>query len=595
MPRKKRRAFIIASIVILILIIISALVAMYIYTDAFKSSSTLFAKYIGKNVESIENLYNEIGKSEYIDSIKENKYISETEVTINYTENKNTTLENKDNSINQLKLQISGQTDNANNYDHKDINLLRANDEKIAEIRCIKNDNLYGIQFSDMFNQYLVAKNENLKELFETSEIPDSIKFENNFDSILKFLENEKENLKTKYSNIIAKNISKDNFSKQSNQTVQINENNINANAYILTLTKEQLNNIYIKMLEELKQDEIILSRIDKIQEMLEQYQTTDGEVSSLRNNFVENIEKQIEKINQNNIGQDEYKVIVYENKGKTIKTVITGSDYEITLNSLLSENSYIQLSYKDMENEEENRFTYNKNNEQTNITFEKITNDETITYDTLIKEEMNNNKYQRNIICGYEDNTNSVEMNIEQLMQTVNNFDDQVILNNENSINLNELEPEQKKIIFDKVGQEVLSKIEEITTTQININDLREVLLAIGFVQEQQLIEGNGVTETERNRFNSKFEMLQGENLESDRILSLINAVKDNLIELEVVSNTQLKLKLDRFNKNEEMATTLTTFIENNKSRKYNATIEYNNETGLISDILLTIIETER
>ena len=145
---------------------------------------------------------------------------------------------------------------------------------------------------------------------------------------------------------------------------------------------------------------------------------------------------------------------------------------------------------------------------------------------------------------------------------------------------------------ILDIVNSSVSEKINEITTTAVNIEDLWQVLKTIGFVKEGQVIESTGVTETERNRFNSQFEILQGDNLETDDILNLIDAIKENLVDIEIVSNTELKLKLDTLNKNEEVATTLSSFVEQNKNKNYSAKVEYDEETGLVSDILLTMLE---
>ena len=57
------------------------------------------------------------------------------------------------------------------------------------------------------------------------------------------------------------------------------------------------------------------------------------------------------------------------------------------------------------------------------------------------------------------------------------------------------------------------------------------------------------------------------------------------------MVSNTELKLKIERNNSNEEIVNTLTTFIEENKNRDYNVDIEYDDETGLVNYIVLTIV----
>ena len=117
------------------------------------------------------------------------------------------------------------------------------------------------------------------------------------------------------------------------------------------------------------------------------------------------------------------------------------------------------------------------------------------------------------------------------------------------------------------------------------------EVLKVTGIIKQDQNLEVIGVTETEKNRFNSKFEILQGENLDGAEILNLITAIKDNLIDLELVSNTELRLKLDLANNNEEIVNTLTSFIEENKNKKYTVKVEYDETTGLVKDILLTML----
>lgn len=595
-PRKKRRMFIIVSVILLLVIIAVVMLLLYINTDMFKSNSALFTQYIGQNVEKIATLYDEVGTSEYDKLMKQNKHTTQTEIKMNFTENIETTSESTQNSINQLKLQIDGQTDNSNQYNYQDIHLLNS-DKEISEIEYIQKGNTYGIRFSDLFNQYILADNENLKELFEkvgyTEEelvnIPETIEFDYDWKSIFQFSKEEKESIKTKYSNILNRDISEDNFSKQSNQEIQMNGKNINANSYVLTLTKEQLNNIYINLLEEMKQDEIILTKIDKIQALLEQYQL--AEMTDLRGQFIEELEDLITNITKNNIGQEEAKIIVYVNNRTTVRTIIQHPDYEVCIDLLSSkEEEYLQVAYQDTASKKEQVFTYKKGNEETSVTFNNVKEEKVSQYSFVINEKVNGNNCVKNIVAKYEDNTNRLEATMKQTIDIVDSFEEEV-LNDENAINLSELEAEQVKIVLNKVKSSVSKKANEITTT-INTEDLWNVLKAVGFVKEEQILEAIGITETEKSRFNSQFEILQGENLESDAILNLIEAIKENLIDFEVVSNTELKLKLDRLNKNEEVATTLSAFIEQNKNKKYNAKVEYDETTGLVSDILLTMLK---
>lgn len=581
---------------VVLLVIALVFILLYINTDMLKSSSTLFAKYIGQNMENMGAVYEKIGANEYDELLKQNKYTTDTEVKINFTENMGTSSETTQNSISQLKLKIKGQTDNSNEYNYQDIHLL-SNAEKVSEIEYIQSGNTYGIRFSDLFNQYILADNENLKELFrkmgyteELVNIPDSIQFDTDLKTIFQFSKEEEQNLKTKYISIINSNISKENFSKQQ-QMIQIDGKNIEANSYVLTMTKEQLNNLYIKVLEEVKQDEVILAKIDKLQTILGQYQTT--EITSLREKFTTKIENLITDITRNNIGQDEVKIIVYENNQTTIRTTIQHPDYQINIDVLQSQaDDYMQISYQDIASEEEQVLTYKKGKEETSIIFDNTEDGKTIQYSIISNNKVEGNNCVKDIVLKYEGESDRVEIIIKQKINIVENFENEMILNEENSINLSKLEAEQVQLVLDKAITAVSEKIREITTNTIKIEEVNKVINIVGNEQEQQVLEATGITETEKNRFNSQFEILQGDKLKSQDILELIDAIQDNLVDMEVVSNKELKLKLDRFEKNEEIATTLSSFIEKNKNKEYATKVEYDEETGLVSDILLTILE---
>ncbi len=598
MPRKMRRMIVIASMIVLLSIIAIVIFLVYKNTDMFKSSSTLFTKYIGQNLENIEAIYDRVGISDYNTLLQQNKYTTETQVKVNHTANIGTSSENTKNSISQLKLKINGQIDNSNQYKYQDINLLN-NDEKVAQIEYIQSGITHGIKFSDLFNQYLLANNENLKELFrkmgyteeQVENIPDTIEFNNDFKSIFEFSKEETQNLKTKYISIINSNVSKDNFSKQKDQTIQVMGKNIKVNSYILTVTKEQLNNILIKMLEELKQDETILTKIDKLENILALYQFK--ETINLREQFVKKLDSLIMDITKNNIGKEEAKIMVYESNQTTIRTVIQHPDYEIGIDVLPSQTEdYIQISYQNTTTENEQILTYKKASEETSVVFANKKEGKTTQYSFVVNEKVEGNRCEKSIVATYENESNRVEATVDQKINMVNSFENEVVLEEGNAINLSELETEQVQAILDRVNNSVSKEIDEITTNVIEKEDLRKLEEVIGIAKEQETLESMGITETEKKRFNSKFEILQGEEVDSSAILNLINAIQENLIDLEVVSNTELKLKLDRLNKKEEVATTLSSFIENNKNRKYDVKVEYDEATGLVSDILLTMLE---
>ena len=220
MTRKKRRTLIVVIIAVILLIIAVACVLLYVNTDMFKSSQTLFLKYTGKGIENLGTI-TQVISNEYDEQLETNPYTSNTQIKVNYIENLGTTAESTENSINSLQLTIDGQTNKQEQYDYKDIKLLKDNNQEM-QVEYIRENNNYGLRFSDLFNQFAMIENSNLKNLYknmgytdeEVANIPDSISINENLFNDINFSSEEIETLKEKYLNVITQNISKDNISK---------------------------------------------------------------------------------------------------------------------------------------------------------------------------------------------------------------------------------------------------------------------------------------------------------------------------------------------------------------------------------------------
>ena len=563
--KKKKKILLIMLIVVIVLAIVGTLVSLYIYTDMFKSNKTLFAKYIGQTLENAENIYKDVGNIPYNEWIKDSKYTSQAKVKIHYTEGIGTSIENSKNPINQLQLNINGQTDDANLYNYQEIELSNKQEE-VAKIEYLQDNDIYGIKFSDLFNQYISCNEDDLEKFV-------NISTDINFDLLNKFefSEQEKENLQTKYLSIINLNVPNESFSKQSNQAIQIDEKDINANAYSIVLTKEKLNDLIIKILEEVKQDETLMSKFGEF----------------------DNIDEVITNINKSNIGEEESKIVVYETEETTVRITIQNPDYKIDLDILQDETeNYISLSYEDIANDEKKVVTYKKTSTELSIGFTTKEDDETKEYNFALSDDLQENKAIRNFTILYEDVENKVQATIEQTIDKVEELEDVEEFTEENAINLSELNEEQAATIQDTVNTAVTEKVNDILTNVITLNDFTDILETIGVVPEQQDIQSSGVTETEKNRFNSQFEILKGEDLKSENMLRLIDAIKNNFINIQVTSPTEVKLIIDRFSSNEDMVETLTSFIEENGNISYDVDIGYDEITGLVNAILVTVKE---
>ena len=601
MPRKKRIALAIAIPSIIVIIIIITGILLYLNTDMFKSNKTLFFKYFGKNSENIKEIEEIFESTEYEKNLQNNKYTDDINIKVNYTNNLQTTSEDNSNTINNVKLLIKGEEDKNNKYSYKDFKLEKDKniatntenqsssensnesnnkEQNIMEVEYIKNDNNYGIRFSDLFKQYLLVENNNLKDLFrkigyseqELENVPDSIEINDITLSDIKFTEDEIKQLSEKYSEIINKKVSKEKFEKNSKQVITINEKNITTNAYILKLTNEELNNLYVDLLESLKQDEIILNKIESIQNKINSININSSESKDLKESFAEEIDLQIEKINKTNIGNQETKIIVYENSGKTIRTAIQGKDYEINFDYINTQDEKnIELIVKKDEIE-----TYNiklkKDKNLLQYLFAKgfylfldiYSNDETNSMKNSLEQNKNESdkKCSNNINLKYENANSKLEVSAEQEINIVDNFENENTLNDQNSILLNGLEKEQLQAVLNQVSEEVQQKINSISE-EVKINDIQEILEELGIINKQQNIEAGGITETEKNRFNSKFEILKGEELDNENVLKVVEAVKDNIINAQVDTNEEIKIEISRNESNQDIEKSLEEYIK--------------------------------
>lgn len=617
MPRKKRIALAIAIPSIIVIIIIITGILLYLNTDMFKSNKTLFFKYFGKNSENIKEIEEIFESTEYEKNLKNNKYTDDINIKVNYTNNLQTTSEDNSNTINNVKLLIKGEEDKNNKYSYKDFKLEKDKniatntenqsssensnesnnkEQNIMEVEYIKNDNNYGIRFSDLFKQYLLVENNNLKDLFrkigyseqELENVPDSIEINDITLSDIKFTEDEIKQLSEKYSEIINKKVSKEKFEKNSKQVITINEKNITTNAYILKLTNEELNNLYVDLLESLKQDEIILNKIESIQNKINSININSSESKDLKESFAEEIDLQIEKINKTNIGNQETKIIVYENSGKTIRTAIQGKDYEINFDYINTQDEKnIELIVKKDEIE-----TYNikLKKDKDGIKLDIYSNDETNPIKISLEQNKNESdkKCSNNINLKYENANSKLEVSAEQEINIVDNFENENTLNDQNSILLNGLEKEQLQAVLNQVSEEVQQKINSISE-EVKINDIQEILEALGIINKQQNIEAGGITETEKNRFNSKFEILKGEELDNENVLKVVEAVKDNIINAQVDTNEEIKIEISRNESNQDIEKSLEEYIKKEKDKKYDIKIEYDEDTELVKYIIMT------
>ena len=620
MPRKKRITILVISIILTILIILGILGYLYINTDIFKPKETLFAKYLMQNFENINILKIE-NASEIEDVLNNNKYTSQIKGTIQYTENLGTSNENTENKINDVGIKINSNVDKINNYDYKDISIESGN-EKLVGLEYLNQDETYGIRLNDI-KEFASIENNGQSNNSEEAKIYNIGKLTApiDFNAILDFTDEEKQTLANTYIGIIQSTVPSNKYYKQANSMITINNKSVQVNAYSIKLTIEEYNNLSIKILERISIDEMILSRIDLIEDEIKEKYSDYNQEESLREKFVNYINEEIEKIQNNNIGSEEVKLTVYENNMKTVRTSIEKSAEKLTID--LYDESSIKID----------RVVLGDNTEEQILKIEKIKSD--VEFNTLLEyEKLQDNETIKNIQLNYHQDfendtlTKEIELTIsnedyegilkiEDNTEIVEEFENQITLDTDN-VKLGELPQETKGIIKQILNENFEKQLSNLYSV-VSLDDYKTMLENLDIIEKTsvQLPINGEVTEIERKRFNSQFEFFVTEDLTSDNLKQLVNTAKNNFenmgiltkdgnveeLDLEKLASSdkeasdykknisEILIYVKQNSNNTEKQESLLEFLEDNKNYKYTVSINYD-DNGLVRVIRAKIQE---
>ena len=604
MPRKKRRAIIISVILVILLIIAITCIVLYATTDMFKSNDILFEKYARQFIENSDDILNQDYMNEMEDILNNNKLVSNTTATVSYNEDGDTS-----NPINSVQMNISGKEEKTTGYNYKDITITQ-NDETIAGVEYIEDGNIAGLRLNGI-RQYLSTNidNQDENEIYNLYEL-----IHTDILGLLGLNLEEWNTLKEKYIGIIWGNIASATFSKQTGMILEINGTQYDTNAYSVTITKEQFNNIYIQVLEELKKDEMILSKLETIDNKLNEYHNfmKDEQNSNLKQDFIDDIDNTIQKIQNFNIGNDERTISVFESNGVAISLSIDTEKDFIGLDIINGENSnFINIlgNEKVEEGEEENSFdlkiekTTATNDESITIQYKTVEEGQETANECNISRKMENSNVNSNINFSRIVGQNTLKVAVETVINIVNEFEEkEELVENENNIIIESLSDEQKESVKNNVEENIASQISTFLQV-VPIENTNQMLINLNLKEKEldDISENGNVTELEKNRFNSTFELFEGEHISKERIEELIHIAEENLGDVRVSNYREqgeeripleYRLVIERGTNNSELAESVIAYIEEKYSEEFSVRLDYDETTGLISNIYITVME---
>lgn len=604
MPRKKRRAIFISVILSILLIVAIIILILYSTTDMFKSDKVLFEKYAKQLLDNVEIIFNEEHMAEIEEFVNNNKLTSRTNATINYTENGDTS-----NPINNIQMTIVGEEEKTAGYHYKDIALTQ-NEETLLGAEYIEDGNIAGVRLNGI-RQYVSTNinGENENEIYSIYKLVHT-----DIKELLGITLEEWNTLKNKYMTIIMQNIINANYSKQTGIVLEIDGKQYTTNAYTLILTKEQFNNIYIQILEELVQEEIILSKIEAIDNQINEYHSLrqDGETSNFREQFIDKINNTIQKIQNFNIGNNERTISVFESNGVAISFSVDTEEDFVGLDVINSEEkNFINLlgNEKVDESQPENSFdvklekTASTNNETINVAYNIVEEGKETKNEFSMSKQLENTNIYNNIYFNRSVGKNSLEFTVETNTSIINEFEEkEELVENENNIIIENITEEQRQIARNSMGQNLSNQINHFLQI-VPLESINQMFINVGIMEEQidEIASEESVTEVERNRFNATFELYEREHIDKERIKELIDITKENLEDVRITNFRQqgeeripleYRLVIERGADNSELAESVITYIEENYNGEFSVRLEYDEKTGLVNNIYIAVME---
>lgn len=580
---KSKKILIITLIIILVLAVAGTVFAyLFIATDTFKGDKELFAKYISQNSETLEKFTDLQTKKVYEGLKDEEKYESDTEIKATYSEGGEVS-----NPINNLSAKINVQKDKSEDYFYAD-GQISYGDEKYLEAEAIKDQEAYGIRFTDIVKQFVTVKNDSKLGEVAKDLGTDSVTLEKIMD-VIDGKENATEEIiskedvqkiKDKYMNIITNAISNGTFSSNKDAKITYNNNTVSAKAYTVSLTSEQVEGMIVEILNNLKEE-------DKIGE---KYQ---DKINDIISNITD--EKEIPAV----------KITVYEQNKKTIRTAIEITSLaKITVENTDENNELktkIQISGISTETTEEYNIEITKKTDENQENVEavlSVTNGDD-TYQAGISNTLKNSdsEIQIKTIFEYKKDILTAALNLNNNIILGDSFEKKQTLSNNNYV-LNDATEESRQKVITQLKQVVPEKM----TTRMGL-----LMEAIGLKQ-------NNVTETEKpesemtqvdiNKFNAKFEFFTGDEVTPENVKTLIGIAKENLgsYEINIVEDSQnsgnttttdpekikysIKLKIEKGKTNEDGTNQILAKISDKK--KYKVSIFYKEQNNMIDYITI-------
>ena len=582
------------KIIIIILIVLIFLVGiggtvLYFTTDMLKSSKILFQKYIAQDMQNIVDVFEVSKEEQNIDLLRKSDYKEATNATLKYLEKENDEQEVytiKEEGINKAQ----------ENSSYRNISMSYG-DNVLMSVDLLSQNNTYGFRLANLVQQFVSVQNATVPYFVSSMGLDGSIFQETlkgvDVAGLLDFSDEEVEQLTNTYMSVVLKDLDKAHYSLKRNSIITLNnKESVTTNAYTLTITKNELDKLYKKLLNQAINDNIILAKLDSIDSKIKEAGFKEAEGKSLKEQYISNLKEIVDGLEYQGEDSRKISVTVYEQKGRTVRTLIKteNAEYEIDLDSsngkklslktteITGEEKKIKLYTLGKTDNEQGRnreFSYSDENQNLEVALNTVQTDSEIAVDTNVN-------YKSTDITSI-DFTSKTQIELSANEAIPVNFDET------NNILLNNYEGDRILSILDSLKNRAIASLEQ-SQSIINTKLLNNIILKIDEKEQKQQQQEKDDEELKKEKFNNKFILYEGENVEQEYVQKLIKTVSENMEDYQVVSGTQIKILIKEGVKNEQKANEILTAIDSSKNT-FNIKLNYD-EQGYVNSIDITVYE---
>ena len=251
-----------------------------------------------------------------------NRVITEdTEITTkaNFSSNmENQNLEEID--ISKFLLELTNKNDVEASKTYSELKVSYSENE-IFKAKMLSNEELIAVTSDEISGKYIGLKYDSIKDIFGIDIDSNFIKSLKNSRKVTLTDEQKKEYI-NKYIMQISESVPEEKFEVQENILIQKASSSSNATAYILTLTQDELRNIIVNLLTNLKKDESLLNELITKEENIisEEYRVYEGLARILLGNKINTNIKDLQKAIDNTIDS----IKKWSGNGVVIKLYVT-------------------------------------------------------------------------------------------------------------------------------------------------------------------------------------------------------------------------------------------------------------------------------